>query len=243
MKVEAVGVEPDDDLDDDLEEGPVEAAAAPTPEERRIRIRELALVLSVAFLGPVFNSLVTWWSGEAVPPEDAVSSIYRILRAAITLSLLAYVLSRRGWTLKTIGVTAQRSDLLWALAVVFCSKLVAGGIATLFIVYGVTVPHRLPSPPPGFLEWLAVVPSAAMEELIVRAYMMTELAALTGSMAVAVIASVGFQCFYHLYQGVPAALYHIGTFFTFAVFYASTRRATPAVLAHALENFLILARS
>jgi membrane protease YdiL (CAAX protease family) len=92
------------------------------------------------------------------------------------------------------------------------------------------------------MAWLSVVPSAAMEELIVRAYLMTEVAALSGSMGLAVTVSVGFQCFYHLYQGVPAALYHVGTFFAYAVFYAYTRRATPVVLAHALENFLIMAR-
>lgn len=242
MSSGAIDAEPDDELDVAPEEGPAETAAALTPEERALRIRELVLVVSVAFLGSAFNSFVTWWNGETPLPEDAVSSIYRILRAAITLSLLAYVLSRRGWTLRTIGVTAQRSDIFWALAVSFSSKLVAGSIVTLFVAYDVAVPNRPPSPPPGFLEWLAVLPSAAMEELIVRAYMMTEVAALTGSMALAVVLSVGFQCFYHLYQGVPAALYHLGAFFTFAVFYAYTRRATPGVLAHALENFLILAR-
>jgi membrane protease YdiL (CAAX protease family) len=237
----AVDAEPDQDLGDEVREEPA-AVAALTPEERSLRLRELVLVLSVAFLGSTFNSLVTWWNNEAVAPEDAVSSLYRILRAAVVISLLAYILSRRGWTLRTIGVTARGSDLSWTLAVLFCSKLVAGSIATLFVVYGVVPDHVPSAPSPGFLKWLAVLPSAAVEELIVRAYLMTELATLTGSMAVALIVSVGFQCFYHLYQGVPAALYHIGAFFTYAVFYAYKRRATPVVLAHALENFLILAR-
>jgi len=212
-----------------------------TPEARKLRLYELALVVSVAFLGPSISSLCDWWTGAPLTPDSGFDSLSRILRAAISISVLAYVLYRQGRSLRTIGLTARPSDVAWALAVTFCAKLLAGSIVTLFVAYHVTALNVHHPAGSGFLKWLAVVPSAATEELVVRAYLMTEVAALSGSMALAVIVSVGFQCFYHLYQGVPAALYHAGTFFAFAVFYAYTRRATPVILAHSLENFLILA--
>jgi membrane protease YdiL (CAAX protease family) len=222
---------------------PAEAVLPLTPEERRLRLCELILVVSVGFLGPAIHSLVSWLNGASPSPETPIYSFYSIIQAAIAISVLAYVLFRQGRSLRSIGVTARRSDIAWALGIAFCARLLAGGILNLFIAYGISMSgyHRPPDNG-GFLQWLAVVPSAAMEELIVRAYLMTEVAALSGSLALAVTVSVGFQCFYHLYQGVPAALYHVGTFFAYAVFYAYTRRATPVVLAHALENFLIMAR-
>jgi membrane protease YdiL (CAAX protease family) len=213
-----------------------------TPEARKLRLCELALVMGVAFLMPTISSMWAWWTDAPITPDTGFDSLYRILQDGIAISVLAYVLYRQGRSLRTIGLTARSSDIPWALAVTVCAKLLASSIMTLFIAYHVTVPKAHPPADYGFLKWLAVVPGAALEELVVRAYLMTEVAALSGSMALAVIVSVGFQCFYHVYQGVPAALYHAGTFFAFAVFYAYTRRATPVILAHSLENFLILAR-
>lgn len=213
-----------------------------TPEARKLRLYELALVMGVAFLSPTIHSLFDWWTDAPLYPETTFSGLSRIISSIVPLAVLAYVLYRQGRSLRTIGLTAQASDIPWTLAVLFCSKLLASSIENLFIVYHVTAFKAHPPEWGGFLTWLSVVPSAAREELIVRAYLMTEVAALSGSMALAVIVSVGFQCFYHLYQGVPAALYHAGTFFAFAVFYAYTRRATPVILAHALEDFLIIAR-
>ena len=227
-------------------EEPVAAVSASTseltPEARKIRLYELTLVMGVAFLAPTIHSSLDWWTDAPLSPETDISGLSRIISSAVSIAVLAYVLYRQGRSLRTIGLTAQASDIPWTLAVLFCSKLLAGSIGGLFVAYHVTAFKTHPPAGGGFLMWLAVVPSAALEELIVRAYLMTEVAALSGSMALAVIVSVGFQCFYHLYQGVPAALWHAGAFFTYAVFYAYTRRATPVILTHALENFLIIAR-
>ena len=50
--------------------------------------------------------------------------------------------------------------------------------------------------------------------------------------ALAVLVSVAIQAFYHLYQGVPAALGHGATFLVFSLYYLRTRRIAPVVLAH-----------
>ncbi len=185
------------------EEEPAAAVSGFTLETRKLRLLELALVLSVAFLVPTLNALSAWWAGEPVTPDTDYDSLVRILRAALAISVLAYVLYRQGRSLRTIGLAAKVSDIPWALTIIVCSKLLASSILTLFVAYHVPESKAAPSPETavGLLEWLAVVPGAALEELIIRAYLMTEVAALSGSMALAVIVSVGFQCFYHLYQG------------------------------------------
>ena len=74
------------------------------------------------------------------------------------------------------------------------------------------------------------------EEMIARAFTMTEVEALTGSAGLAVVASVLLQTSYHLYLGLPSALAAGATFLISATYYARFRRITPVILAHALWN-------
>jgi membrane protease YdiL (CAAX protease family) len=180
------------------------------------------------------------WQG-AGDTRDPFDSLDRILSAAVSISLLAYVLHRRRQSLRSIGLTARLSDIPLALAVTLASSLVANALSPL--LFGHLATAKTPSmAAPHLLKWLSVVPAAAKEDLIVRAFLITEVAGLTGSMGIAVLASVGFQTLYHLYQGTPEALYHTASFFVASVFYASTRRITPVILAHSLHNFLVFAR-
>lgn len=83
--------------------------------------------------------------------------------------------------------------------------------------------------------------SPLCEELILRAYTITETEALTGSSVVAVFISVFVQILGHLYQGaVPAAL--VGAvFLIFSWYYVRCRRITPPLLAHYCMNLLSMA--
>ena len=207
---------------------------------RRLRAFELVLVVGTAFLVSAVYSLYAWWNGDAVLPDTAFSSLQLILNSILSISLLVYVLHRQGRSLRMIGLTARVSDIPLALLVTFFFWLIESAIYATIANDPISEPTTY-AMELGFLAWLAVVPSAATEELIVRAFLMTEVAALTGSMGVAVFASVGFQTLYHLYQGTPAALMNAGAFFVSSVFYASTRRITPVILAHSLYNFWALA--
>ena len=221
---------------------PAEAEPGPATltEPRRLRALELALVTLTSFLPAILFSLEIWWTGDAPTAETAFVSLERILYAVLSLSLLVYVLRRQGRNLRAIGVTFQRADILWVLPLLFFSRVLWGEAAGVISQLELsTIPP--PAMDPSWIAWLAVLPSAACEELIVRAFLMTEVAALTGTMALAVVASVGYQTLYHLYQGTAPALASAGMFFVFAVFYASTRRITPVVLAHALLNFWSMA--
>ena len=76
-----------------------------------------------------------------------------------------------------------------------------------------------------------------------HAYLMTEVAFLTGSLPCAILVSVSLQTAYHLYQGWPAGLCIAAGFLATSVYYASTGRATPVVLAHAFYDLQIALRS
>jgi membrane protease YdiL (CAAX protease family) len=225
-----------------VKEAPAERQAGPvemTPESRRLHYLEIALVLSVGFLWSMVYSLIDWWGNAEPSPGTLLNSLRHIGDAAISLSVLAYVLYRQGRSLRKIGLTFRRSDLLWAVVVWSLNDLMRRAVH--WNVHGFASLKSLPVGYDGALHWLAVIPGAAKEELIVRAFLMTEVAELSGSWALAVFASVGFQTLYHLYLGTGPALMAAGGFFVYAVFYASTRRITPVILSHSLHNFLYLA--
>ncbi|HEX4962886.1 MAG TPA: CPBP family intramembrane glutamic endopeptidase [Thermoanaerobaculia bacterium] len=213
----------------------------PAPESRRLRICELALVLGVGFLRSSLSSLRDWWNGSSTYVSTTFGELHRIFDAGLAIAVLAYVLYRQGRNLRTLGLTFRASDVAWALPIAFLSHLLTIAVVNLLHAYAVHFPKGPAATTPSGLIWLAILPLAAKEELLVRAYLMTEVSALTGSMPFAVFASIGFQSFYHLYQGTPAFFLHLGGFFAFAVYYATTRRITPVILAHAFYNFWLLA--
>jgi len=221
------------------EEGPAEEpakSAGMEPDERRLRICELLLVVGVGYLWSTIASLVHWSTGLHAPYWGFMSDVGRIVHSVLAISVLGYVLNRQGRSFRAIGLTARLSDIPLTFLLYFISfgfERVTASVAYSFFPHHPTV-H---SP----FHWSAVLPSAATEELIVRAYLITEVAEIWNSMPLAVFVSIGFQTVYHLYEGTPAALTVAGLFFVYAVFYATTRRITPVILAHAMMNFWILA--
>ena len=80
------------------------------------------------------------------------------------------------------------------------------------------------------------------EELLVRAYLMTEIVELTGSSALAIAVSVAVQTSYHLYYGWSGALSLAFLFLAFALYFARSRRALPVVVAHGVFDIYGLVR-
>jgi membrane protease YdiL (CAAX protease family) len=80
------------------------------------------------------------------------------------------------------------------------------------------------------------------EELIVRAYLMTEVLDLTGSSSLAVALSVAVQFSYHLHYGWVEAISLSFQFLVFALYYALSRRALPVIVAHSLFDISDLVR-
>src|SRR5258706_16400462 len=77
---------------------------------------------------------------------------------------------------------------------------------------------------------LLCVVNPLAEEVIARAYAMTEIAWLSNSRLLAVVCSVALQASYHLYQGVTNMLVLACVVGLLAVHYAAERRAWPVIL-------------
>ena len=80
------------------------------------------------------------------------------------------------------------------------------------------------------------------EELIVRAYLMSEIIELTGSSKLAVALSVGVQFSYHLYYGWSGAISLSFVFLVSALYYEYARRALPVIVAHGFFDLYGLVR-
>lgn len=80
------------------------------------------------------------------------------------------------------------------------------------------------------------------EELVVRAYLMTEVKDLSGSWILSAALSVAIQTSYHLYYGWEGALALSFQFLALSIYYARTRRITPIIIAHGFFDIYGLVR-
>lgn len=217
--------------------------------QKRVRWFELSLVLVIAFGGSFLSSLYLMKAGKAALP---MVTEFRWARGFVQeipcLFLLWYVLSRRRKSFRYIGLRWSVRDVAVGLGLTLVSYLayIIGG----FIVYSM---HRafFPASTSGVTaadlsshSLLLAIPFALInpffEELIVRAYLMTEVKALTGSWFLASLSSVAIQWSYHLYYGWDASLSLAFTFLIFSIYFARTQKATPIVVAHGLLDIWAL---
>jgi len=209
--------------------------------ERRKRWFELCLVLLVACGAPLANSLYLLVNGpEAMPHLTNARWAVGILQEVTALLLLGYVLSRRGLSLRYLGFRWSIRDTGIGILVAGLSfaAYVMGSLVVQFVhysAYGSFANGRTASDffaHPSMLAIPYFVLSPFFEELIVRAYLMTEVVQLTGSSSLAVALSVAVQFSYHLYYGWVGAISVAFVFLTLALYYARARRALPVIVAH-----------
>jgi membrane protease YdiL (CAAX protease family) len=211
--------------------------------EKRQRWFEVGLVLlsacGISFLNAVF---ILKNGPNSVPQNTNQRWSIGILQEVISLVLLGYVLSRRNLRFRDLG-------LRWRLKDGGAGVLVAG-ISYITYVLGSmlvqSVHHAIFgnfAKSLGGKDFFAHPPIAAIpfillnpffEELIVRAYLMTEVSELTGSSILAVVVSVAVQFSYHLYYGWTVAISLAFQFLIFAAYYARSRRILPVIVAHGI---------
>src|SRR5262249_26285107 len=129
------------------------------------------------------------------------------------------------WMAGTAGYTAWSALTKTILAPLQLQEHQAREIGAHFFGAGVSIPMLL---------FLALNPF--FEEIIARAYVITELRFLPNNVHLAVAASVVLQMSYHLYQGVPAALASWVLFLLFSLYYAKTRSILAPIVAHFLVD-------
>jgi membrane protease YdiL (CAAX protease family) len=214
----------------------------PMDSARKLRWVELLLVVGVAFSGPLLASsyIVLGGTLDAGRGSSALRWAATLVSDALAVCVLVYVLYRQGRGLRDLGVGFARSDVIasFSLAVwsflVFYTCYYCVGWATVALTGQSVNPHRVPmlegGLSAGVLVFVAV--NSVYEELLARAFVISEVKALIGSPVIAAAASVILQTAYHLYQGLPQAAALAAAFTVFSLYYLSTRRVWPLILAH-----------
>lgn len=220
-------------------------------EEKRRRWFEISLVLGNSLGISLLYSLYLLRNAPTVALKmSAFRSLYGIAHESLSLLLLAYVLSRRKLGLRDLGLQWSIRNIVPSIVVTALAfaSYVAGSIllrALHFELYGTIA--RGPSTRQFFSNpsiWALpfTLLNPFFEELIVRAYLMTEITELTGSSRLAITFSVLFQASYHLYYGWWGAVSVAFLFLVFAIYYAHSRRAIPIIVAHAVFDLYALIR-
>lgn len=228
----------------------VSVTAPPPPRivtDRRMRLIELLLVCIIAFGAAILESFRFFFGySPATLGSGEFRWIYGILREASCLGLLWYVLRRSGRSFRDLGFAWAGSDIGWSFLL-----RIAASLAFYGVYYSIFFAERIHIISPTqnvnaayFLFGSHVALTALLfqfinpffEELIVRAYVMTEVKRLTNSVGKAIFVSTALQTSYHFYQGVPAALGHAAEFLIFSIYYAKTNRITPVILAHLYDD-------
>jgi membrane protease YdiL (CAAX protease family) len=220
-------------------------------EEKRRRWFELFLVLALSLGTALLNSFYLLKNAPVVALRmSAVRSLYGFAHESLSLLLLAYVLSRRNLGLRDLGLRWSIRDVVPSIVVTVLAVLsyFAGAVilqALHYEMYGVIsrgpkASQFFSSPTIWALPFTLLNPF--FEELIVRAYVMTEIKELTGSTTKAIAFSVLLQASYHLYYGWLGAITLAFLFMVFAIYYSRSRRALPIIVAHAIFDLYALFR-
>jgi membrane protease YdiL (CAAX protease family) len=231
----------------------VTLVAIPAPEpkviwtDRNIRIFEVILICTIAFSGSILTSTYSFLgnsSGSSSGNSNWATWDWtiRTLREASALGLLWYVLMRHGKSFRDLGLMWTRKDFGWAIILCVVGSLAFRAVYdTIYFAGLTTVSHKASVAYVGnvlfgggifFTTILFQFLNPFFEELIVRAYVMTEVKQLTNNATKAIIISTLLQTSYHFYQGGSVAIGHMATFLIFSIFYAKTNRITPIILAH-----------
>ena len=211
--------------------------------DRTWRVFELVLVCFIAFAASIVVSGQILFTGRTPPRGTGpMPWLYLMIHEVSSLAVLWYVLRRRSRTFRDLGLRATPREF------VFAPLLWIGAVAAYYLSYAAinaflsVSTWRLPrTPDVGALLFYGGVPFTALllqflnpffEELVVRAYVITELKVLTNSVPLAVAASTLLQTGYHFYQGIPLALSELWGFLLFSLYYARTGRIVAPILAH-----------
>ena len=205
--------------------------------------------MGVAFGSATIGSLYAFVTpfAERAPPFGGWAVATSVWNELFAIGLLAYVLTRQGRRFAQLGLRPAWTDLprsfmLVAVSVLVIAVSLAAGGAAYRALTGRPIPPSRDLIPfaragIGVSTVIFVALSAFFEELIGRAYVISEVVAMTGSRAAGIAVSVLVQAVYHLYQGLPYALALGLMFLIFSLYYAHARRILPLIVAHFMSDF------
>lgn len=220
------------------------------------RLAGLLFVSFVAFAYPLLNSTFYFLFSQGAPQRTFTTAqvsfwfYFGIILELIALLVMLYVLRRQGRTLRHLGFSFSWKDLLESLLLAIGTYIVyVQFYFLLFYIYYAVTGRALNAAPQNIEALKTKITLAAVllmlvnpfyEELIARAYIITEVEFLTGSSLIAVLTSVALQGAYHLYQGVISASMVSVMFTIFSIYFIMRRKILPVILAHMYFDFLAL---
>ncbi len=208
-------------------------------------------VLALAFGSSIFTSVVVLSGTRPLAIRTPSNVLLAIIYEALCLGLLFLVLWNQERRFSSIGfaLAASLSDVLHS-AVFFFVALLSSGLVYQMIALLHQVVVGRPLRPwdsghalfghAGVLAVVFVLLNPFFEELLVRGYLMTEIQERYGGTRLAIVASVGLQTSYHLYQGLANATVLAILFACFALYFSRTKRIVPVILAHMYFDVLAL---
>ncbi|HUA66000.1 MAG TPA: CPBP family glutamic-type intramembrane protease, partial [Alphaproteobacteria bacterium] len=174
---------------------------------RQMEIIEVILVCLIAFGASILASTYVFFGGIIEHKYNSVAWMGQALREGSCIVLLWYLLQRRGMTFKDLGLTWSWKDVGWSIILVFAGLMAFGIIFSLIYHSGLAafVPKGVGGKLGEFLFGGGVFFSTFLfqcinpffEELIARAYLMTEVRRITNSVTKAVVISTALQTSYH----------------------------------------------
>jgi membrane protease YdiL (CAAX protease family) len=219
----------------------------------KLRAWEFGLIFLVVFSPLLAVSIYTVITGSPLnggTPGKAFT-ITGILTELGGLALLYYVLFRQGRNLGSLGFSFSWKDILRSILVIVLAyvALVAWWVAIVAVYRSLGWTPNAAAQNVEFMRGMFSISGVLFlllnpffEELLVRAYVISEIQFFTGSSIAAVLASVIIQSAYHLYQGVLPALLTTAIFSVFSLYYWKTRRIMPVILAHMFFDLVALIR-
>ena len=175
--------------------------------------------------------------------------LFMVFHEILCIALLSLVLAERGETFSNLGVSFERKDLFHSFGLFFGSLVVQFVLlwGYMFVMWCITGDFNFKSfmdtdsaesfliaisKTPIYLLGIVTLVNPFFEEIIVRAFFMTEFNRFVKSGLLAVLSSTLIQTGYHFYQGWTYTVVHFLTFLFFSIYYQKTKRATPLILAH-----------
>src|SRR6266508_5453747 len=218
------------------------------------RLRTFLLVLASALIYPYLSSFAVWLGlRQPTGPWLNTRIVVGIIFEVSVLAILAKVLSRQNRSWQSIGLHFSWEEVLHSFGLFVIAYLAYYVVYVIAWYLSASItghPIAVQANNMAFLRegnflilLLYALVNPWFEEVIVRAYTMTELAAFKLPVGSIILLSVLLQTGYHLYQAVPAALLASSTFFFFALYYTATRRALPIILAHLYFDLFALVGS
>lgn len=221
-----------------------------------IQTLELFLIVVLAFAPAIFSSvfiILTGYESQQIPNNNAAALTWgsKIISDLAVIAVLLYVLFRQGRNLSHLGFNPVKKDIIISLGLaivaylsfICCWYLFASGYyLNTGYVLGENAPKNIGFLKSGITAWslTAMLVNPFYEEIIVRAYVMSEVKYLTNSKFLAIIISVLIQTSYHLYQGLASAWALAPMFLIYSLYYAKSRRIFPIILAHMYFDLMAL---